>query len=229
VVDCRGDKAARRFFTRWHEISHLLTLQGQLELPLHRSTTKKNPTERLMDVIAGEIGFYEPIFNPILVEEVARAGTLTFETVETIRRRFCPEASFQATLNACVNRLGSPALVLELGLGLKKDEQEAVQSKQQELIPSAAPEPKLRVLTVAANKWAAGTSLKMHRNMQVPAASLLYKLYFGKRLGANGETNGVEKLWIWRHSDGSALANVEVRIQARRVENSVIALVLPAA
>ena len=25
VIDCRGDKLARRFFTRWHEIAHRLT------------------------------------------------------------------------------------------------------------------------------------------------------------------------------------------------------------
>ncbi|MBA3752776.1 MAG: hypothetical protein H0X01_01210, partial [Nitrospira sp.] len=35
-VDCRGSKAYRRFFTRWHEIAHVLTLVDQLELPLNR-------------------------------------------------------------------------------------------------------------------------------------------------------------------------------------------------
>ncbi|HJZ56574.1 MAG TPA: hypothetical protein VKE74_16530, partial [Gemmataceae bacterium] len=25
VIDCRGNKLARRFFTRWHEIAHRLT------------------------------------------------------------------------------------------------------------------------------------------------------------------------------------------------------------
>src|ERR1051325_647483 len=90
VIDCRGNKAARRFFTRWHEIAHLLTLQGQLELPLHRSTTDQNPTERLMDTIAGEIGFYDPFFPPILREEVAKERGLTFAAVERIRERFCP-------------------------------------------------------------------------------------------------------------------------------------------
>ena len=85
VIDCRGQKGARRFFTRWHEIAHLLTLQGQLELPLHRSTGQKDPTERLMDVIAGEIGFYEPIFLPILNQEIAKDNGLNFETVDRIR------------------------------------------------------------------------------------------------------------------------------------------------
>ena len=26
VIDCRGQKGARRFFTRWHEIAHVLTM-----------------------------------------------------------------------------------------------------------------------------------------------------------------------------------------------------------
>jgi len=28
VIDCRGEKAPRRFFTRWHEVAHLLVLEG---------------------------------------------------------------------------------------------------------------------------------------------------------------------------------------------------------
>ena len=30
VIDCRGEKATRRFFTRWHEIAHLLVLEKEL-------------------------------------------------------------------------------------------------------------------------------------------------------------------------------------------------------
>jgi len=61
VIDCRGPKGNRRFFSRWHEIAHLLTMRRQLELPYHRSTDKP-PLERLMDHIAGEIGFFPPLF-----------------------------------------------------------------------------------------------------------------------------------------------------------------------
>ena len=31
VIDCRGEKATRRFFTRWHEIAHLLVLEKELD------------------------------------------------------------------------------------------------------------------------------------------------------------------------------------------------------
>ena len=67
VIDCRGDKASRRFFTRWHEIAHLLVLEKELDALVRRSS--HDPIERLMDEIAGRIGFYEPIFGPVFARE----------------------------------------------------------------------------------------------------------------------------------------------------------------
>ena len=60
VIDCRDNKLARRFFTRWHEIAHRLTTHADLLEPVYRS--EHDPIERMMDEIAGHIGFYEPIF-----------------------------------------------------------------------------------------------------------------------------------------------------------------------
>ena len=226
VIDCRGPKGARRFFTRWHEIAHLLTLQGQLQLPLHRSTTDRSPTERLMDTIAGEVGFYDPLFGPILRQETDNESSLSFVQVERIRERFCLEASLKSVLNTCVKRFNRPTIVAEIGLGLKKDEERQMQSSQLNLLPTTRPEPKLRVLSVLGNGLHS-TGLKLHRNMQVPVASLLYR-FFSKQDGFEGnEGNGIENLNIWRHSDGKALANLDVRIQARRFQDSVTALISP--
>ncbi len=226
VIDCRGPKAARRFFTRWHEIAHLLTLEGQLQLPLHRSTTDQSPTERLMDTIAGEIGFYDPFFQPILRDETDNESGLSFIVVERIRERFCPEASFKSTLNTCVKRFKMPTLVAEIGLGLKKEEERQIESPQLNLIPTIRPEPKLRVLSVLRND-VHSTGLKLHRNMQVPTASLLYRFFFKHDEFDENEVNGIENLNIWRHSDGQALANLDVKMQARRFQDSVIVLISP--
>jgi hypothetical protein len=226
VIDCRGPKGSRRFFTRWHEIAHLLTLQGQLQLPLHRSTTDRSPTERLMDTIAGEVGFYDPLFRPILRQETCNESSLSFIVVEKIRERFCPEASFKSVLNTCVKRFNRPTLVAEIGMGLKKDEERQMQSSQMDLLPTSCPEPKLRVLSVLGND-VHSTGLKLHRNMQVPAASLLHRIFL-KQDGCDAdEVNGTENLNIWRHSDGKALANLDVKIQARRFQDSIIALISP--
>ncbi len=54
IIDARGEKAARRFFTRWHEIAHLL-VEPDCERQVFRSNDE--PLERLMDLIAGNIGF----------------------------------------------------------------------------------------------------------------------------------------------------------------------------
>lgn len=226
VIDCRGQKGARRFFTRWHEIAHLLTFQGQLELPLHRSTTQKDATERLMDVIAGEIGFYVPIFMPILSQEVAKDDGLNFETVDRIRERFCSEASYHSTLNASISRANLPALLITIGLGYKREEERQLKSSQDEMFPVERPTSKLRVLTVASSAVARGTKLQIHRNMQVPEKSLLFRMFFNPD---EDEATGTENLGIWRHtSDGRSLARIEVSIQARRIENTVIAIISPA-
>ena len=71
VIDCRGSKLARRFFTRWHEIAHRLTThadQGAAE-PAYRS--EHDPIERMMDEIAGHVGFYGPFFEPVFVRRMA--------------------------------------------------------------------------------------------------------------------------------------------------------------
>jgi hypothetical protein len=63
VIDCRGSKLARRFFTKWHEIAHRLTTHADYGEPAYRS--EQDPIERLMDQIAGHVGFYGPFFEPV--------------------------------------------------------------------------------------------------------------------------------------------------------------------
>lgn len=225
VIDCRGEKAHRRFFTRWHEIAHLLTLDGQLELPLHRSTTEESPMERLMDVIAGEVGFYDPLFRPIVLEEIERDGGLYFRTIERIRNRFAPEASFQATMNACVKRLAIPILTAEIGLGFKKSENAQIRSRQGDIIPAKRPQAKLRVISIHGNEAAKRTPLQIHRNMRVPESSVIYEFYFDPDGFSTEEFEGTENLKTWRHSDGSSLAEIKVRIKARRAKDRVLAII----
>lgn len=221
IIDCRGDKAWRRFFTRWHEIAHLLTLYNQLELPLHRSTNDKTPTERLMDAIAGDIGFFDSILRPIIDAEIRIFGRLTFDGVERIRTRYCPMASFQSTLNACVARLSKPAVLLDVGWGLKKAEAELVASPQLALIPCAPPQSKIRALSVMPNDDAHG-KIEIHRNMELPATSVVSRLLMLPAEFAQDEA--VENLEDWQHSDGKRLRAAVVHIQARRVKDHVVAL-----
>ena len=121
LIDCRTSATtSRRIFTRWHEIAHALTLYQQLQLPLNRSRVKGSPIERMMDLIAGEFNFYDPLFQPVLARELQREGHLTYAGVDRIREEFYKEASFQSSLNACVRNAPFPAAVVEATLEYKK-------------------------------------------------------------------------------------------------------------
>ncbi len=119
VIDCRGNKLARRFFTRWHEIAHRLTTHADMPEPVYRS--EHDPIERMMDEIAGHVGFYDPLFRPVYQQATEGVPHLKFATVETIIGSAFPAASFQATLFACTRRLPTPVVYLEATLAHKKE------------------------------------------------------------------------------------------------------------
>ena len=226
VIDCRGPKAARRFFSKWHEIAHLLTTPNQFQFTFHRSTTERSPTERLMDQIAAEIGFYDPIFGPAFDREFAGASRLSFDLVQQIRESVCPDASFQATLIACVKRSPHPMLYIEAGMALKKAEKARLRSNQLDLIPLDPPSPELRASVVVPNDAAKSTGLLIHKNMRVPDESIIFSHFFATD-GAGGvlDAEGAESLTIWKHSDGKSIGNSEVVIESRRIVDRIVAVV----
>jgi hypothetical protein len=228
VIDCRGAKAHRRFFTRWHEIAHLLTLPPKEGKPVNRSSIKKSPTEQLMDIIAGSVGFFDPVFRPSVELYVEQRGALTFEAVESLRSSQCPNASFQSTLIACVTRAPSPAIYLEAEMGYRKDELEKLDDSQLTLFATDEPEAKLRVVRVTANEQAKLVRLRFDRNMEVPEESIIARL-FSDTAGSGGarDAAGVESLTLWKHSDGKALGTINVVVEARRLKDCVFALVRP--
>jgi hypothetical protein len=219
VIDCRGTKAARRFFSRWHELAHLLTLPPTASTPVHRSTTEATGTERLMDVVAAELGFHETLFRPCLEAELARGGGLTFAGVDRVRAGYAPEASRQATLRACVNRLSAPVMLVEASLGFTKDEETRFEL---EPIPSRRPKPCLRVTQAMANAAARRCGLRIPLRMRVPAGSILSRAYFDANgEGPLGETTAEEDLGGWVHRDGTALPGQRVRVRVEPGRNSV--------
>jgi hypothetical protein len=224
-VDCRGPKAARRFFTKWHEIAHCLTSFEQFEMPFRRTTVaaiEKDPIEKLMDLIAGDLGFFDPLFRPFLEAEITHHGLITFQVVETMRIRFCNEASFQATLNACVAKSKTPMLHLEAVLGLKKSESELLLSTRRSL-EQLNLQPKLRVISSMPNAAARKIGVLVPRNMRVPESSILHKVFSSPDGEALGEA--LEYLSWWSSSDGSCLPKTKVLVQAKKVGDRVIGLV----
>ena len=90
VIDCRGSKLARRFFTRWHEIAHRLTTDADLMSRPYRS--EHDPIERLMDEIAGHVGFYGPLFDPVFQAAHGGQGTAAVQHGRGGRRAGLPRS-----------------------------------------------------------------------------------------------------------------------------------------
>jgi hypothetical protein len=219
VIDCRGKKLARRFFTRWHEIAHRLTTHSDQKYPVYRS--EHEPIERLVDEIASHIGFYEPIFGPAFDAGMRRQVRLTFEIVEAIRRGF-GDASFQSTLFACHRRLRTPAVYLEASVAHKADDQRDVNQGVGWLFDDLRPVQQLRAVQVVANQAAQDSGLFIAPNMRIPPSSIIHRLFLD---GSITESSGLENLGGWEHSGGKYLARRDVWIEARRVKERVIALV----
>src|SRR5262249_6476420 len=151
------------------------------------------------------------------------SGRLTFDVAESIRAQFCPDASYQATLNACAARMKTPVVLVEAGLSLKKTELRALHSPQTSLLPTPAPKPCLRVLNAMPNPAARNASLQVHRHMRVPASSIIAKLFAAD----SSLFESSENLASWTTSDGSALVDLDVTIQARKAQDRVVAIITP--
>jgi hypothetical protein len=227
LVDCRGDKRHRRFFTAWHEIVHCITAADQYELPFHRTIIGKkftDPLERLVDLVAGDLAFFDSLFRPHLEQAFALEGRLTFSAIERIRDQFCPDASFEATLNACVTRLDSPLMFLKAGMILKDSEQAALDSPQRQLFQTPAPSPKLRVVSTVRNTSARKVGLHIPLHFRVPESSIIASAN-SCGLGRTIDSVSPENLSTWTSSDGNTLPPITVNVTARKISDHVFTLI----
>lgn len=219
VIDCRGSKLARRFFTRWHEIAHRLTTHADMPEPVYRS--EHDPIERMMDEIAGHVGFYDPLFRPVYQQATEGVPHLKFATVETIIGSAFPAASFQATLFACTRRLPTPVVYLEATLAHKKEVKRKLATPS--LFDDDPPPGELRAVKVIPNKAAQQDGFTIPTNMRVPADSVIQSLFDADPMT---DGNGEECLSQWE-SQGRPLGRRAVVVEARKVPDRVIAIVQP--
>lgn len=214
VIDARGEKAVRAYFTKWHELAHLLTLTDQLRLSFRRTHVAKNvnsPEEALMEVIAGHFGFYRPFIKP------RKGGSISFEAIEALRREVCPEASQQAALIGIVKAWPQPCLLVNARLARKKRA-----ALQRDLFPTNGSAASLRAVHVTVNEAARQMNLAIYENMRVPETSIIYRVFQGM---AHGEAT--ENLSSWETSTGFRLSDRLVEIEAKRSWESVDALIAP--
>jgi hypothetical protein len=221
VIDCRGFKLDRRFFTRWHEIAHRLTTHadgGDTE-PGFRA--EHDPIERMMDEIAGHVGFYSAIFDPAFRQATEGKPLLTFGTVEAIIGEAFPAASFQATLFACARRMTTPVVYLEAMLNYKKEMKRKLATPS--LFGEDPPPGELRAVKVIPNGAAQQDGFTIPTNMRVPATSVIHRLFDAEPMT---DGDGQECMSQWE-SQGKALPKRAVVVEGWKVADRVFAIVQP--
>jgi hypothetical protein len=176
-----------------------------------------------MDEIAGQVGFYGPLFDPVFAKAHRGRQLLTFETVQGVIDGGFGEASFQATLNACTRNLKTSVIYLEAALGHKKAVKDELEDDSPRLFAFEEPPPELRVRAVA-NEAAQAEKFVIPQNMRVPEASVIRSLF-----EADGERDATsrEDLSMWSDSKGKKLEGRAVAVEAKRAFDRVIAIVQP--
>jgi hypothetical protein len=218
VIDCRGDKCFRSYYTKWHELGHLLILTDQMRLSFRRTHAvhdHKDPEESMVDVIAGTFGYFKDIVRPMA------NGALSWENIEAVRTQLCPESSQQAAVIGIVKSWPVPALLIQATLGLKQGEKR--QLDQGTLDFADGPVPVLRAVQVTPNDAARRSDLVIFPNMRIPERSIIHRLFAEELHEARAE----EDLVWWESSDGTRLPSLKVHVLARRQWNAVQALITP--
>lgn len=217
VIDCRGDKGWRSYFTKWHELAHLLTLTTQQRLKFYRThadSAHKDPEESVMDVVAGNIGFFDEIVRKYT------KGPISFQVIGELKARLCPEASGQASLFGFLQAWPTPGILIEAEWAWKKRDRERVANGSLRVVPDAA----LRAVHVTVNEAARNGGLFIPQNMRVPATSVIARILQSDE----AEMEAHEDLSWWTSSDGGQLNLLPIRVIARRSHGGVQALITPA-
>jgi hypothetical protein len=218
VIDCRGAKSRRAYYSKWHELAHLLTLTDQRRLKFcrtHGPGEESDPEERLMELIAGDGAYLTDVVAP------HASGPVSFSAIEDLRDRLCPESSDQAARIGFVQGWPSPCLLLQGMLALRKAEARGL--RQGRLGFLDGPEAALRAVEITASPGARRSGLVIPRNMRIPKDSVIYSTYLDGE-----ERESLENLEMWSASNGRSLAPQPVRVEARRIYDGVVALLAPA-
>ena len=218
VIDCRGEKRLRSYFTKWHELGHLLILTDEQQHTFHRSHTaygEKEPEEVLVDILAGHFGFFPAFLTPELTQP------LSFATINRIRARLFKEASLIASATACVKSHQHPYLLVEAKVALSERQKTALHQGTFDFFHG--PDPKLRAVTVVSNDAARRSKFNIPKTFRVPERSAIFRVHSGE----SGWLSATEELDWWESSDSRRLPRTPIRVEARGGFNATLALLSP--
>jgi len=215
VIDCRGTKVFRAYFTKWHELAHLLVLTDQLRLSFRRTDCRegtKNPEESLMDVIAGRLGYFPPMVRHLAGERIS------FEGIERLRQLLCPVSSELAARINFVKTWPRPCILVHGELNLRASDRRKLD--QGLVTADEIPSPELRAVNVTASDSARELGLTIFPNMRIPERSVIHRVFDGIE---HAQAN--ENLSWWETSEGGVLQSHPIVVEARRSWNAVDALI----
>lgn len=227
VIDCRNHKRWKAYFSKWHEIAHVLTMSPQAAFQFRRTlAVKKDPEEQMVDRVAGDLAFYSPLFLPDLLARIKIHKKLTFDIIDDLRMSKCPKASREATIRAAISRAPIPVLMVIADYAMKKQEERLIKSCQGNLFPVVGDMfPKLRAVDVVVNEKADKIGLRIHRNMEIPSGSIINETYDDVTSSDTSFFN-IENLDWWKHSRGQ-LGLMAIQVEARKIGQRVTALINP--
>jgi hypothetical protein len=184
-----------------------MTDQSRMEFRrTHEPAQGKSAEEKLVDAVAGDLSFFPDMVEPLI------DGDISFEKIEDIRARMCPDASQTSSAINISKIWPSPCVWLEAKPQAKKGEPK-----------DSAPD--LRAVKVSENEAARQKGLRMIVNFRVPPNSIIFESFY--RGFAGGEA--VENLAWWKASGGTQLQDRLVLVQVKNMGDSVQALVTLAA
>ena len=169
-----------------------------------------------MDVIAGNLGFFDEIVRPHIKSK------LTFSAIAELREQLCPESSMQASVIGFVQASPEPCLLVEAAMALKKNE--LVRSNQESLgyLGKRVPMPVLRAVRVTLNDAARRKDLFIPKNMRIPDKSVISQVLAQELIHLEATEN-----LSWWTSGGTSLADQSVEVEVNRVGNRAHALITP--
>lgn len=227
VIDARGSRGQRAYFTLWHELCHLILHPPQLAFPgFRRAPTPdlidRDPIEFVVDQLAGSLAFFEPFYGPAIRDEINMDGRLTFRGIAAARDSVAPDASLFAAAAAAIGFADQPTALVSVGMELKRSEQLVLASPQTRFdFATRDPEPKLRVGSVVASPTS-GSRLTIRPQMRVPQRSVLAAVFESGNdvvLVAREDQN-----W-WETSANGALPSAPLRVEAIRRGRFVYGLI----
>jgi len=233
LIDVRGKQRNRAYFTTWHELAHLLIIpSGEPYAPKRRSPSEEkkqvDPEECLVDMIAGKLAFYEPLFGPMLEHAVSEEGGMNFNAIERVAGEASTgtvTASLWATARAGIQILGCPACLLEVARRHKASVNRHLQKAAGDLF-GHKPQRELRINQCIYNNEARTLGgIELRKNMRVPKRSVLTNTHYD--IQGRYSCQNIENQSWWETSADGTLSALQLRVCAVKRGSRTYGLVMP--